>query len=148
MFEGITAESVFVFVAIGLTVAVAVGLRNRAAARSPANAGAQLFPGGLADAALQSDVWEMLLVADQLVGEGDVPEEPCRDRRVASVEILGELGVDAQGEWDGGPWTEQWTVDRCGALVPYTIEFSRAADGGTAFSLRKQIAVSRPEDRS
>ena len=101
--------------------------------------GAQLFPGGLADYTLQADVWVSLLIADGVAsGADDAAEDPCKDRHVASIELL-EVGLTAEGEWDAGPWTERWTVDRCGTLVDYPIEFTPAEGGGVDFRIRADL---------
>ena len=110
------------------------------------NPGGQLFPGGLADYTLQADAWVSVLIADGVAsGVEDAAEDPCKDRRVASIELL-EVGLTAEGEWDAGPWTERWTVDRCGTLVEYPIEFTPAEGGGVDFRIRADLPSPSPDE--
>jgi hypothetical protein len=105
---------------------------------------AQLFPGGLGDAALQKDVWRLIVLADEFATSA-VAAEPCHERQVEAIELLDGPSIDADGAWVGGPWSEQWTVDRCGTQVSYTIDFSPDPERGTKISVRDEIALASPE---
>jgi hypothetical protein len=103
----------------------------------------QMFAGGMADAALQADVWLALLIADKLAVEAsEAAMVACEEREIQSVEIV--EGLTAEGEWDGGEWAERWAIDRCGTPVSYTIDFSPGRDGGTDYSIRETIALPSP----
>ncbi len=143
MLEGITVGQVAVFVAIGLAVLVGLALRSRLAARNLS--GAQMFPGGIADATLQADVWLTLLIADKVAAGVDSAADPCKERQVTGIEML-DLGLTAEGEWDAGPWTERWMVDRCGTRVAYTIDFTPGDQGRTDFSIRDDIPFTPSDD--
>jgi hypothetical protein len=66
----------------------------------------------------------------------------CPKPKIANVEI-----TQPQKETNG-PWTERWTVDRCGTLVPYVLIFTPDPKaGGAAFSIepeKKQSAIPEP----
>ena len=146
MFEGITIGQVAVFVAIGLAILVGLALRNRLRRAARILSGGQMFSGGMANANLQADVWVSVLIADGVAsGAADAAEDPCKDRQVASIELL-EVGLTAEGEWDAGPWTERWTVDRCGTLVQYPIEFTPAESGGVDFRIRADLPSASPDE--
>jgi hypothetical protein len=51
----------------------------------------------------------------------------CQSRRISTTEVVGAVEQGSQGV--SGRWTERWTVDRCGVLVPYLVKFARAPDG-------------------
>lgn len=89
----------------------------------------------LGDDTLRTDVWNALFMADQLA-TATTPDggDPCPDRRVTRLAVLDSPEVDEQGILQG-PWSERWTVDRCGVEVAYVIEFRPADDGGIAFEI-------------
>jgi len=51
----------------------------------------------------------------------------CQNRSIRTTEVLGTVEQGSQGV--SGRWTERWTVDRCGVLVPYLVKFARAPHG-------------------
>jgi len=51
----------------------------------------------------------------------------CKSRKVISMSITRPLQPGSQPP--AGQWTERWTVDRCGATVPYDVHYLRAPDG-------------------
>src|SRR6202040_20024 len=61
----------------------------------------------------------------------------CRDRSGSSTEVLIPVELAAQGV--SGRWTERWTVDRCGVLVPYVVKFDRAPDGDLDVSMQREV---------
>jgi len=73
----------------------------------------------------QASLPELLLRLDASKEMGGDPQ--CRDRRISTTEVLGTVEQGSQGV--SGRWTERWTVDRCGMLVPYLVKFARAPDG-------------------
>jgi len=93
----------------------------------------------LADPKLQADVFDLLLMADGLAAGVEVVEnDPCLHRRIHRMEVLEAPRFDGGGSWSG-PWSERWTIDRCGELVPYVVDFTSDAGGGTNFGLRDPI---------
>ena len=61
----------------------------------------------------------------------------CRDRRVSTTEVVVPVEQTAQGV--SGRWTERWTVDRCGSMVPYIVKFDRAPDGDLDVSMQRDV---------
>ncbi len=65
-------------------------------------------------------------------------DSPCPDRRIANTEVI-EDPHDLR--WEGeilvyAAWAERWTVDRCGTLVSYRVEYVfDASTGGTTFGM-------------
>ncbi len=54
----------------------------------------------------------------------------CPSPRIAKVEIT------QQPKETDGPWTERWTIDRCGTMVAYILVFTPDLKaGGAAFSI-------------
>jgi len=43
-----------------------------------------------------------------------------------------------------GRWTERWTVDRCGSLVPYLVKFARATDGDLDVTMQLETPSGEP----
>ena len=68
---------------------------------------------------------DLLLQLDATEKVGGDPT--CHDRRVSTTEVLGAVEQAPQGV--STRWTERWTVDRCGSLVPYLVRFARDAGG-------------------
>jgi hypothetical protein len=89
----------------------------------------------IADKALQADVLTMLFYAGRVAGG-----EPCPDGRIQRVEVLEAPSFDSSGGWTG-PWSERWTIYRCGETVPYVVDFTSDGAGGTNFKLRDSIVV-------
>jgi len=87
----------------------------------------------IADPLLQRDVMNYLVNIFEMMAD-----TPCQNRRIANTEVI-EDPHDLR--WEGemlvyGAWAERWSVDRCGTLVPYRVEYVYdAAEGGTTFGL-------------
>ncbi len=54
-------------------------------------------------------------------------DSQCKSRRVTTTEVVG--AVEQGSQRVSSRWTERWTVDRCGVLVPYLVKFARTPDG-------------------
>lgn len=76
---------------------------------------------------LQRDTWRSL----ELMDRAAAPE--CQTRQVIDTELVTPT-VGARyvnGVLMEGRWVERWIVDRCGASVPYKVEFTADGKGGT-----------------
>ena len=82
----------------------------------------------------QATLSDLLLVFDSSEKMGGDPR--CRGRRVSTTEVVGPVELGRQGV--SGRWTERWTVERCGSLVPYLVKFGRAADGDLDVSMQRE----------
>jgi hypothetical protein len=82
----------------------------------------------------QATLSDLLLVFDSSEKMGGDPR--CRSRRVSTTEVVGPVELGSQGV--SGRWTERWTVERCGSLVPYLVRFARAADGDLDVSMQRE----------
>lgn len=83
-----------------------------------------------------STLSDLLLALDASEKMGGDPH--CRSRSVSTTEVLIPVELAAQGV--SGRWTERWTVDRCGALVPYVVKFDRAPDGDLDVSMQREVS--------
>lgn len=93
----------------------------------------------IADPVLQTDITIMLVMADRLAADREAGgDDPCRDRTIRRVEVLEAPTFPSDGGWVG-PWTEAWTIDRCGEAFRYVVEFTASEDGGTDYRLRDPI---------
>jgi hypothetical protein len=94
--------------------------------------------GGCASAAgpptRPSTLSDLVLALDASAKAGGDPR--CGSRRVSATEIVVPVELAAQGV--AGRWTERWTVDRCGLLVPYIVKFDRAPDGDLDVSMQRE----------
>ena len=107
-------------------------LRALRAEREPA-----AFSNTVADPVLRRDVLMTVLLAD-MISTGVEPD-PCPNRTIARIEVL---EIRPRGPDLGrASWTERWTVDRCGMLVPYTIDFTPTDDGGNDYAIREPISL-------
>ena len=81
----------------------------------------------IAGSSLQRDVlrWVNVLSSD----------EKCPHPKVVNTEMI-ELPKDARSS--DARWVERWTLDRCGTLTSYTIEFTLDPRGGTNFAINVQ----------
>lgn len=77
-----------------------------------------------ADQRLQSDALQYITMLESL--------DPCGRSRVVNTEIAEPPNVPG-----GDPWTEKWTVDRCGESVYYRVRFTPSPRGGTEVSVRQ-----------
>lgn len=83
-----------------------------------------------------STLSDLLLALDASQKMGGDPH--CRSRSVSTTEVLVPVELAAQGV--SGRWTERWTVDRCGVLVPYVVKFDRAPDGDLDVSMQREVS--------
>jgi hypothetical protein len=83
-----------------------------------------------------STLSDLLLALDASEKAGGDPR--CRNRSVSTTEVIMPVELAAQGV--SGRWTERWTVDRCGVLVPYVVKFDRAPDGDLDVSMQRETS--------
>jgi hypothetical protein len=95
--------------------------------------GCATTPGQTGRASTLSD---LLLALDASEKMGGDPR--CGSRSVSTTEVVIPVELAAQGV--SGRWTERWTVDRCGALVPYVVKFDRAPDGDLDVSMQREVS--------
>lgn len=84
------------------------------------------LPGeSIADSRLQQDVLSTVWTLDA------VWDNACTQRSVVDTAVI------VSGQRPGAdPWTERWTVERCGKRVDYIIEFTPSPKGGTDFRVK------------
>jgi len=92
---------------------------------------ATIVPGEtIASRLLQIDTLQVLMVADgfHASAEGD---KDCDRRKVVNTEVVQRVrGVRVEGGRPvSGYWSERWTLDRCGKLVPYIVDFTTDRTG-------------------
>ena len=95
--------------------------------------GCATAPGPLARPSTLSD---LLLAMDASEKVGGDPH--CLSRSVSTTEVVVPVELTSQGV--SGRWTERWTVDRCGAAVPYVVKFDRAPDGDLDVSMQREVS--------
>ena len=95
--------------------------------------GCATAPGQTGRASTLSD---LLLALDASEKMGGDPR--CRSRSVSTTEVVIPVELAPQGV--SGRWAERWTVDRCGALVPYVVKFDRAPDGDLDVSMQREVS--------
>ena len=78
---------------------------------------------------------ELLLTLDSSEKMGGDPS--CRSRSVSTTEVVG--AVEQGSQRVSARWTERWTVDRRGSLVPYLVKFARAADGDLDVTMELEV---------
>jgi len=83
-----------------------------------------------------STLSELLLAMDASERVGGDPR--CHNRSISSTEVVVPVELAAQGV--SGRWTERWTVDRCGVVVPYIVKFDRAPDGDLDVSMQRETS--------
>ena len=87
--------------------------------------GGEKLPGqSLASIQLQMDTHNLIRLREV------ISDNTCNQRKVINTEVVESprsVGVD--------PWTERWTVDRCGKLIYYRIGFTPNPKGGTDFNV-------------
>ena len=81
-----------------------------------------------------STLSDLVLALDASEKMGGDPR--CGSRRVSATEVVVPVELAPQGV--AGRWTERWTVDRCGLLVPYVVKFDRAPDGDLDVSMQRE----------
>lgn len=100
-------------------------------------AGCTAFPG---QTQRQTPLPDLLLALDSSEKMGGDPR--CKTRRVSTTAVVGAVEQGSQGE--SSRWTERWTVDRCGSLVPYLVKFARAAEGDLDITMQLETPPGEP----
>ncbi len=80
---------------------------------------------------LQRDALNTIMMLDRAFFD-----DICHHRKVVNTEVI-EPPKDVRVEGGRplqGNWAERWTLDRCGTLVSYRIEFTFDGKGGTYFT--------------
>lgn len=81
---------------------------------------------------LQRDTSQMIWLVD------GIADTDCETREIIDTEIAEKPEIPGKS-----PWSETWTVDRCGELILYSVNFRPTAyDGGTDFRVAQL-----PEDQ-
>jgi hypothetical protein len=81
---------------------------------------------------LQRDTLSYLIVTDKIAARAS--QAQCQDRTIVNTEVI-EQPHEVQLEGKRllqGRWTERWTLNRCGTLIPYRVAYS--ADEKTGLS--------------
>lgn len=86
---------------------------------------AKLPGGSIADVRLQQDI---LSTVWMLEGAWD---NTCKERKV--VDTMVTISAQRPGI---DPWTERWTVERCGKVIDYIVELTPGSKAGTDFKVR------------
>ena len=73
---------------------------------------------------LQRDASQFVMI---LESAGD---NTCKQSKIINTEITEHPKNPGKD-----PWTEKWTVDRCGKQVYYRVQFTPSPRGGTDFSV-------------
>jgi hypothetical protein len=84
----------------------------------------------LASPALQKETLNIILFTDDALSNG----MKCNDRRIVKKEVLGQ--TPAQGTPNS--WTERWTLDRCGTMVRYRVDYTSGKKGKAYFIVKKE----------
>lgn len=100
---------------IGLLLVIST-LVGCAIAKLPGTSGANYI--------LQRDASQFVMI---LEAAGD---NTCKQSKIVNTEITEQPNNPGKD-----PWTEKWTVDRCGKLVYYRIKFTPSPKGGTDFTV-------------
>ena len=83
----------------------------------------------LADSVLTKDALRFLKMFEDAMRLNGEAISPFGMPRVVEKKLI--QGPDARGVW-----VEEWTIQRIGSRVAYTIKFTPSRDGGTDFSVR------------
>ena len=104
--------------------------------REPGMESAAIAGNTMADRTLQRDTIVLLTQKDLSETEGEI----CRTRRISNTELLKPVsgGQVENGRPVAGEWVERWTLDRCGAPVPYIVHFSTGRTGTTFTAEREK----------
>jgi len=102
------------------------------AAPEPQPISGQMPGQSIASPQLQMDTWNQNIIPVDLAF---APQ--CQDRKVVNTELIEKpTGVRIEGDrFLAGKWVERWTVNRCGTLVRYTVEYIADGKGGTFIGL-------------
>lgn len=87
----------------------------------------------LADAQLQQDILSFVILYET------VASPACQNRQITNTEVLG-VTQDFRFENNilvAGEWSERWTIDSCGAVTAYHVEYQADGNGGVFFSIGK-----------
>ena len=92
----------------------------------------------IANSKLQYDTLSLVINVDRMISMQKGKEE-CMYRKIVNTVVI-EKPKDVRmesGRSIRGNWVEHWTLDRCGTLVLYRIEFTYdEKTGGTYFRVR------------
>jgi hypothetical protein len=88
----------------------------------------------------EASLSELLLTLDSTEKMGGDPR--CLDRRISTTEVLGAVERGSQGV--SSRWTERWTVNRCGSLIPYLVKFARAPEGDLDVTMQLETPLGEP----
>jgi hypothetical protein len=88
----------------------------------------------------QPTLSDLLLRLDASEKAGGDPS--CRNRSVGTTAVVGAVEQGSQGV--SSRWTERWTVDRCGSLVPYLVKFARSPEGDLDVTMQLETPVGEP----
>lgn len=69
-------------------------------------------------------------------------EPTCKDRKISATEVVGPVEQSSQGV--SSRWTERWTVNRCGSLVPYLVKFARSPEGNLDVTMQLETPKGEP----
>lgn len=86
------------------------------------------------ETARERTINDQVLAFDASKAAGGDPT--CRSRKIVGTEITRPFQAGAQ--LPAGQWTERWTVDRCGTLVPYEVHYMRAPDGHLGITMLRE----------
>lgn len=72
-----------------------------------------------------------------ILNDDDKVAPSCRQKRFVKVDVVSLPTITAVGPQGvtERKWVEQWTIDRCGASVPYHVFFTEVGDGGAYFAV-------------
>lgn len=93
------------------------------------------------ETARERTINEQVLAFDASKAAGGDPV--CKTRKIASTEVTRPFRPGTQ--LPAGQWSERWTVDRCGVLVPYHVHYVRASDGHLGVSIVREQGLDRVE---
>jgi hypothetical protein len=89
--------------------------------------------------AREKTITDQVLAFDSAKEVGGDPG--CGNRKIASTEVTIPFEPGNQGA--AGQWSERWTVDRCGRLVPYLVHYMRAPDGHVGVNIMRMEGSDR-----
>ncbi len=92
--------------------------------------------GTLADPGLREDTLKLLIDVDK----ASAGRDGCEGRKVVKTEVVDaprEIKIEG-GKKTQGWWTERWTLDRCGHLIPYGVFYTYDGKGGVFFTVKRE----------
>jgi hypothetical protein len=84
---------------------------------------------------LQRDTLSYLIVTDKIAS--GAAQAKCQDRTVVNTEVI-EQPRDVRLEGKRllqGRWTERWTLNRCGSLIPYRVAYVANEKTGISYDV-------------